>query len=303
VAGRPTGDGAQLMRTARPPAATVLITGASSGIGEAVAVKAADHASRLALLARNEAALEKVADRCRERGPREVRVIVADVGSAADVEAGIGPLLADWGSFDLVVNSAGVTGFGLVTEMPSEVFDQIVRTNLLGSANLLRAVLPRMRARDQGTVVLVGSINGHLVAPGLGAYTVSKWGLRALARTAQIENRDRPGINVCHLSLASVDTPIWSRAASYGTRTLKPPRPKLSVEAAADAVLQAASQPRRVVHEGRGNRGLVLGFSLLPGAYDRLVTPVFRLVASQPRHTTDGHPGNVFEPWDPPDHR
>jgi NADP-dependent 3-hydroxy acid dehydrogenase YdfG len=292
------------MRAGRPPAATVLITGASSGIGEAVALKAADHANRLALLARNEAALEKVAAGCRERGPREVRVVVADVGSAADVEAGIGPLLTDWGSFDLVISSAGVAGFGLLTEVPSEVFDRIVRTNLLGSANLLRAVLPTMRDRDQGTVVLVGSINGHLVAPGLGAYTVSKWGLRALARTAQIENRDRPGISICHLSLASVDTPIWDRAASYGTRTLKPPRPKLAVEAAAEAVLHAASQPRRVVHEGRGNRGLMLGFSLLPGAYDRLVTPVFRLVASRNRRpTTDEHPGNVFEPWDPPDHR
>jgi NADP-dependent 3-hydroxy acid dehydrogenase YdfG len=291
------------MRAGRPPAATVLITGASSGIGEAVALKAADHANRLALLARNEGALEKVAAGCRERGPREVRIVVADVGSAADVEAGIGPLLTDWGSFDLVISSAGVAGFGMLTEMPSEVFDRIVRTNLLGSANLLRAVLPTMRDRDQGTVVLVGSINGHLVAPGMGAYTVSKWGLRALARSAQIENRDRPGISICYLSLASVDTPIWARAAKYGTRTLKPPRPKLAVDAAAEAVLHAASQPRRVVHEGRGNRGLMLGFSLLPGAYDRLVTPVFRLVASRNRPTTDEHPGNVFEPWDPANHR
>jgi hypothetical protein len=100
-----------------------------------------------------------------------------------------------------------------------------------------------------------------------------------------------------------VDTPIWDRAANYGTRTLKPPRPKLAVEDAAEAVLHAASQPRRVVHEGRGSRGLMLGFSLLPGAYDRLVTPVFRLVASRNRHSTDEHPGNVFEPWDPPDRR
>jgi short-subunit dehydrogenase len=291
------------MRADRPPAATVLITGASSGIGEAVALKAADHANRLALLARNEAALEKVAARCRERGPREVRTLVADVGSAAEVETVLTPVLADWDSFDLVVNSAGVAGFGLLTEMPSEVFDRIVRTNLLGSANVLRVVLPAMRDRDEGTVVLVGSINSHIVVPWLGAYTVSKWGLRALARTAQIENRDRPGISVCHLTLASVETPIWSRAASYGTRLGKPGPGKIGVEEAAEAVLRAASQPRRVVHEGRGNRGLLLGFSLLPGAYDRLVTPVFRLAASRSRHEGEGHPGNVFQPWDPGDRR
>jgi NADP-dependent 3-hydroxy acid dehydrogenase YdfG len=292
------------MRADRPPAATVLITGASSGIGEAVAVKAADHASRLALLARNQAALEKLAARCQERGPREVRVLAADVGVAAEVEAAIGALLSDWGSLDLVVSSAGVAGYGLLTEMPSEVFDRIVQTNLLGSANVLRAVLPSMRDRDNGTVVLVGSINGHLVVPSLGAYTVSKWGLRALARTAQIENRDRPGVSICHLSLASVDTPIWKRAANYGLRTPKPAPPMLDVDAAAEAVMQAASQPRRVVHEGIGNRGLRLGFSLLPGAYDRLATPVFRLLtSSKSQITAGGHPGNVFEPWDPQDAR
>jgi NADP-dependent 3-hydroxy acid dehydrogenase YdfG len=289
------------MRTGRPPAATALITGASSGIGEAVALKAADHANRLALLARDEAALEKLAARCQERGPAEVRILVADVGVAAEVESAIGAVLADWGSLDLVVSSAGVAGYGLLTEMPSEVFDRIVRTNLLGSANVLRAVLPAMRDRDNGTVVLVGSINGHVVIPSLGAYTVSKWGLRALARTAQIENRDRPGISICHLSLNSVDTPIWRRAASYGSRTPKPAPPMLPVDEAAEAVLQAAAQPRRVVHEGFGNRGLRLGFSLLPGAYDRLATPMFRLLASRPRPDGEGHPGNVFEPWDPKD--
>jgi NADP-dependent 3-hydroxy acid dehydrogenase YdfG len=291
------------MRTDRPPAATVLITGASSGIGEAVAVKAADHANRLALLARDEAALEKVAARCQERGPREVRVLAADVGAAAEVEAAIGTLLADWGSFDLVVSSAGVAGYGLLTEMPSEVFDRIIRTNLLGSANVLRAVLPAMRDRDNGVVVLMGSINGHLVVPSMGAYTVSKWGLRALVRTAQIENRDRPGVHICHLSMASVDTPIWRRAASYGSRTPKPAPPMLAVEEAAEAVLQAAAQPRRVVHEGLGNRGLRLGFSLLPGAYDRFATPMFRLLASRPGPNGEGHAGNVFEPWDPNDSR
>jgi len=276
-----------------------LITGASSGIGEAVALKAADHANRLALLARNEAALEKVAARCRERGPREVQVLVADVGVAADVQAQIGSVLADWDNFDVVVNSAGVAGFGLLTEMPADVFDRIVQTNLLGSANVLRAVLPAMRDHDHGTVVLLGSINGHLVVPSLGAYTVSKWGLRALARTAQIENRDRQGIHICHLSLSSADTPIWTRAANYGSRAIKPAPPTLDVEEAADKVLAAAAQPRRVVHEGHGNRGLRLGYSLLPSAYDRLVTPVFRMLASKPRPTAEGHPGNAFEPWDP----
>ena len=287
------------MRTADLPSASVLITGASSGIGEAVAVKLAGRGGRLALLARNLPELENVAARCRDRGAGEVRVVAADVGDAGDVETTIGAVLADWGGFDLVVHSAGVAGYGLVTEMPHQAFDQIVRTNISGSANVLRSVIPSMRDRNTGTVVLVGSIIGHLAVPYMSAYTVSKWGLRALSRTASVENRDRPGVRICHVSLASVKTPIYVRAASYTSRTGKPPPPRLNVEHAADAVLRAAARPRRLVQVGAGNITMLLGFNLLPGVYDRLVTPLFRLLASRSRTDTGGQPGNLFQPWDP----
>jgi hypothetical protein len=71
------------------------------------------------------------------------------------------------------------------------------------------------------------------------------------------------------------------------------------VESAADAVLRAAARPRRLVHVGAGNITMLLGFNLLPGVYDRLVTPLFRLLASRPRTDAGGQPGNLFQPWDP----
>src|SRR5829696_3877682 len=181
---------ARSMLKADRPVGSVLITGASSGIGEALALKLAQGGSRLALLARNRAQLERVAVRCRDLGAAEVRVLAADVGEARDVETCIGTVLGDWGGLDLVVHSAGVAGYGLVTEMPQEAFDRIVRTNVSGSANVLRSVIPAMRDRDAGTVVIIGSIIGHLAVPYMSAYTVSKWGLRALSRTASVENRD-----------------------------------------------------------------------------------------------------------------
>ena len=287
------------MQRADRPAASVMITGASSGIGEAVAMKLAERGSRLALLARNLAELENVAARCRDRGAAEVRVLAADVAEAGDVQTCIDSVLADWGVFDLVVHSAGVAGYGLVTEMPPEAFDRIVRTNVSGSANVLRSVIPAMRDRNAGTVVITGSIIGHLAVPYMSAYTVSKWGLRALSRTASVENRDRPGVRICYVSLASVKTPIYARAASYTSRIGKPPPPRLGVESAADAVLRAAARPRWLVHVGAGNITMLLGFNLLPGVYDRLVTPLFRLLASRPRTDVGGQPGNLFQPWDP----
>jgi NADP-dependent 3-hydroxy acid dehydrogenase YdfG len=165
------------MQRADRPAGSVLITGASSGIGEALALKLSQGGGRLALLARNRAQLESVAARCRDRGAAEVRVLTADVGEAREIETCIDTVLDDWGSFDLVVHSAGVAGYGLVTEMPHEAFDRIVRTNVSGSANVLRSVIPAMRDRDAGTVVIIGSIIGHVAVPYMSAYTVSKWGL------------------------------------------------------------------------------------------------------------------------------
>jgi short-subunit dehydrogenase len=290
---------ARSMLKADRPVRSVLITGASSGIGEALALKLAQGGSRLALLARNRAQLERVAARCQERGAAEVRVLAADVGEARDVETCIGKVLVDWGGFDLVVHSAGVAGYGLLTEMPHEAFDRILLTNISGSANVLRSVIPGMRARDAGTVVIIGSIIGHLAVPYMSAYTVSKWGLRALSRTASVENRDRPGIRICYVSLASVKTPIYVRAATYTSRAGKPPPPRLNVDSVADAVLHAAARPRRLIHVGAGNITMVLGFTLLPGIYDRLVTSLFRLLASRPRTDTGDNPGNLFQPSDP----
>jgi short-subunit dehydrogenase len=291
------------MRSPELTPLTAVVTGASSGIGEAVALKLALPGNRLALLARNEAALEKVAARCRERGADEVRIVVADIGAGHAVDKGLGAVLADWEAFGLVVHSAGVAGYGLVHEMPSEAFDRIVQTNLGGASNLLRTVLPSMRDRDAGTVVLAGSIIGHIAVPYMSAYSASKWGLRALSRTAAVENRDRPGIRICHVSLASVKTPIYVRAASYTSRTGKPPPPRLDVESAADAILRAGARPRRNVQVGAGNVTILTGFTFLPGIYDRLVTPLFRLLASRPRTSDEGHPGNLFRPWDPDEGR
>src|SRR5215213_8834307 len=133
----------------------------------------------------------------------------------------------------------------------------------------------------------------------MSAYTVKKWCLRALYRTSSFDNRDRPVSRICYVSLASVKTPIYTRAATYTSRAGKPPPPRLNVDSAADAVLRAAARPRRLIHVGAGNSTMVLGFTLMPALYDRLVTPLFRLLASQPRANTDENPGNLFQPSDP----
>ena len=105
--------------------------------------------------------------------------------------------------------------------MPVDVFDGVLRTNLLGAANLARHVLPVLRAQGRGHLVLVGSVLGHIAAPGMTAYIVSKWGVRALARQLVLENRDLAHVHVSCVSPGGVDTPIYE----HGRQLPGPARP------------------------------------------------------------------------------
>ncbi|HET9872890.1 MAG TPA: SDR family NAD(P)-dependent oxidoreductase [Propionibacteriaceae bacterium] len=277
-----------------PEQRVVLITGASSGIGLAAALQAAERGDRLALLGRNAETLESVENLCQQRGATAVLVLPADVTDAAAVQAAVDRVLATWDRIDVTLQSAGVAGYGLFTQMPAEVFDRIIATNLLGTANVIRSVLPSLRARDSGTVIVMGSIIGYIATPMMSAYTTSKWAMRGLVRTLQVENRDRPGVSICYLAPAGVDTPIYRRAANYSDRNGQPPPPVLSPEKVAAAALRLADRPRRSEQVGAANLMVMTGFALLPGVYDRLVTPLFRRFATRGGRVGAGVPGNLF---------
>ncbi|CAA9372762.1 MAG: hypothetical protein AVDCRST_MAG75-227 [uncultured Propionibacteriaceae bacterium] len=283
-------------RPATDPAdRVVLITGGSSGIGLAAALHAAECGNRVALLARNSDRLDVAAAQCRDRGAAEVMVLEADVADAASVDTSVQQLLTTWGKIDLIIQSAGVAGYGLFTDVPVAVFDRIIETNVLGTANVVRSALPSMRARNQGTIIMVGSIIGYIATPSMTAYTTSKWAIRGLLRTLQVENRDRPGVHICYLAPAGVDTPIYRLAANYSDRDGRPPPPVLTAQRVAAAAFQLADRPRRTAQVGSMNLLILAGFNAMPAVYDRLVSPLFRAFASRPSSAPTGHPGNAFD--------
>src|SRR5687768_16518011 len=136
----------------RPPH-VVLVTGASSGIGEAVAHRVARRGDHLVLLARGRDALERVAADCDGLGAASTTVVAADISNDDEVGAAVSTVTARHGWIDTVVGSAGVVAYGRVEDVPAEVFDQVVATNLLGSVNLARHVLPVMRTQGSGNIV------------------------------------------------------------------------------------------------------------------------------------------------------
>ncbi|MER7070510.1 SDR family NAD(P)-dependent oxidoreductase [Terrabacter sp. NPDC000476] len=286
-------------RTGRRPhpdvlhGAAVLVTGASSGIGLAAAHELARIGARLALVARDRDALERAADECRRLGAADVVVLPTDLRDDDAVATAVAAVVDAYGRLDGVANCAGVVAYGRLEELGAPLFDAVVHTNLLGSANVLRHTLPLLRAQGRGSVVLVGSMIGHIAVPTMSAYTVSKWGVRALARQALVENRDVRGVHVSYVSLPGVDTPIYRQAAYAGGPAGQPPPVVWSAEKAGGLVVDVLRRPRPVTHGG-GIDGLTrAGFTMLPRVFDALVGPLFGRLASDRSVPMPAGPGNV----------
>lgn len=273
----------------------VLVTGASSGIGRAAARLAAERGDHVVLVARGREPLETVAADCERIGAASTLVAPADVADDDAVAACVGLVLKHYGRIDGVVHSAGVVAYGRTEEVPAEVFDAVVRTNLLGSVHLARHVLPGMRERDGGTFVQIGSIIGHIAVPMMSPYVVSKWGVRALVRQLQIENRDRPGVHFCYLAPGGVDTPIYWQAGVYDGFVGRPPPPVVSPERIAKRALELLDKPRKQAQVPFTNHLLRFGFTFLPDVYDVLVRQLFPFGAKDLTHESPSTAGNVLD--------
>lgn len=276
-------------------AQVTVITGASSGIGRATAHRLSARGDHLVLMARALEPLQQTAAECMDAGAASAKVLSVDVGNSAAVEAAFRQVRQMHSRFDGVVQSAGVAAYGRFEQVPAEVFEGVMRTNVFGAANVARSALPAMRAADHGTIVIVGSVIGTIAVPKMSAYTVSKWALRSLARELAIENRDRKGVAISLVSPAGVDTPIYRLAANYQGNVGRPPPPVYSPERVAGIIVGALERPRDRINAGFANPVMSLGFSLLPKVYDALVTPLFKIAASDDEVVAP-HAGNIAAP-------
>ena len=194
-----------------------------------------------------------------------------------------------------MIHAAGALAYGGFTEIPAEVFNRIVATNVTGTANVARSALRHFQQEQTGSLVVVGSVLGKIATPYMATYCTSKWALQGLVRTLQIEARRTPGVEISLVSPGGVNTPIYDLAGSYTGHPGHPPPPVYSTERVAREVVATLDRPRREAGVGFANPVMVLGFRLLPGVFDRLVGPLMR-VFGQGRARVDPHPGNVFAP-------
>jgi NAD(P)-dependent dehydrogenase (short-subunit alcohol dehydrogenase family) len=277
--------------TRRP---VVVITGASSGIGRSTARALSGQGWNVVLASRSATALAAAELECAVYGV-ETLVVPTDVGDVAAVDALFDTAAARFGRIDAVVNTAATVAYGRFEDIPAEIYDRVITTNVLGTADVARAALRQFRVQGGGDMVLTGSLLGKIAVPLRSPYVTNMWGVHALVRMIQIEARESPGVHVTLISPGSVNTSAYSQAANYTSREGRPPPPIDPPEKVAGAIVKSLAKPRRERSVGIANPVVVLGFRLLPAVFDLAVGPLMKLGGLSRRPVAD-HAGSVLEP-------
>ncbi len=216
------------------------MTGASKGIGRAVASALAGAGARVFLLARSADVLHELAAAL---GPRAA-AYPCDLLDPEQVGTVLSQIIADGGA-DILVNSAGVFPSSIVRETSVALFERTLAANLTVPFRLVRGLLPAMQAGARGHVVTIGSVADRHIYPGNGAYSASKFGARALHEVLREEARGT-GVRVTLIAPAATDTPIWDSIDPDNTPGFPSRAAMLRADDVAEAVLWAVSRPTHV---------------------------------------------------------
>ena len=216
--------------------ATAFITGASRGIGRAVALAAATKGTRVGLVARDEGDLQRVLAEAGGRGA----YAVADVADRAALEVALAQLEADLGPPDIFVANAGIGAYGAFADLSAEEADRVVAVNVLGTVHALRLVVPGMIERRRGHIVTMGSIAGRIGSPFEAIYAASKFAGVGLTEALVVE-LEPYGIGVSLVNPGPVATDFGEARGHPYDRT----RPKaVPAEDVAKAVIAAVERNR-----------------------------------------------------------
>jgi short-subunit dehydrogenase len=256
----------------------IVLTGASEGIGRALALQLADRGARLALAARDAARLAAVATECRARGA-EVHAVPTDVGDAAACRALIAAATKQLGGIDVLVNNAGITMWSRFDALAdTSVLDRIIRVNYLGVAELTHAALPAIK-ESRGLLVAVASIAGLTGVPERTGYAASKHAVIGFYDSLRIELRGS-GVDVTIVAPDFVVSEIHKRAIGadgkpLGQSPMQEARIMTSDQCAARIVRAIEKRERLVVMSARGRLGRWLKL-ITPQLIDRIAARAIR---------------------------
>lgn len=248
---------------------TVVLTGASSGIGRATAVELGRRGATVVLAARSGEALEDVAREVAAAGGRAVAV-PTDVADWGQVQNLARSAVERFGRIDTWVNNAAVSEYATVEDSTVEEIDRILQVNLHGTIYGIKAALPVMKGQGGGTIVNVASVLGKLSVPLQAAYCASKHGVVGFADSLRLElKRDGSNVEVCSILPSSINTPFFSHArAKLGGQKPQPIPPAYDPVAVADAIAFVCERPRREVVVGGSGKLFELAQRINPALVD-----------------------------------
>jgi NAD(P)-dependent dehydrogenase (short-subunit alcohol dehydrogenase family) len=284
------------MRRRNGDAQVVVITGAGSGVGRATARAFAREGSAIALVARGEDALGATAEEVEQAGGTAI-VVPTDMADPDQVEVAARMAEATFGSIDVWVNNAMTSVFAPVWDIEPEEFHRVTEVTYLGVVYGTMAALRRMRTRDRGAIVQVGSALAYRGIPLQSAYCGAKHAIQGFTDSLRTELlHEGSGVAVTMVQLPALNTPQFDVVRSHLPRKAQPVPPIYQPEVAARAIVHAARHPRRRERWVGGSTVLtILGNRLAPWALDRYLarTGFESQMTDQPEISRRD---NLFEP-------
>jgi NAD(P)-dependent dehydrogenase (short-subunit alcohol dehydrogenase family) len=273
-----------------------VVTGASAGVGRATARALAERGWSLGVLARGEDGLKVAADEAEGAGVRAL-ILPVDVSDADAVASAADAVERDLGPIDAWVNCAMTAVFGLFSAVPLEDFRRVTEVTYLGYVHGTRAALDRMRPRDRGVIVQVGSALAYRGIPLQAAYCGAKHAIHGFTDSVRIELlHEGSRVRVCEVHAPALNTPQFRWVKSFLPREARPVPPIYQPEVAADAVAWVLEHPRREMWVGASTVGTVIANRIAPGLLDRYLgrTGVPSQQTDEPRDRD--RPFNLYEP-------
>jgi NAD(P)-dependent dehydrogenase (short-subunit alcohol dehydrogenase family) len=282
-------------------AQTVVITGASAGIGRATARLFGQRGDRVGLIARGRAGLE-AAVRDVELAGGTALAVPADVADFAQVDAAARQIEDALGPIDVWVNVAFTSVFAPFSEITPEEFRRVTQVSYLGFVHGTMAALARMRPRDRGVIVQVGSALGERSIPLQSAYCGAKHAINGFTLSLRCELlHDKSGVHVTAVQMPAVNTPQFSWVRSKLPRHPQPVPPIYQPEVAARGIVFAAAHPRRrQYYVGATTTATILANRMVPGLLDRYLARTGYSSQQTGGREGSGRPGNLWEPADNP---
>ena len=275
----------------------VVITGASAGVGRATARVFAEQGADLCLIARGRAGLEAARSEAERHGARVI-THEADVADAGAVEHAAERAEAELGPIDVWVNNAMMSVFAPAWEITAEEYRRVTEVTYLGYVHGTLAALHRMRPRDRGTIVMVGSALAYRSIPLQAAYCAAKAAIVGFTDSLRAELlHEGSSIKLTAVHLPAINTPQFRWVRSRLPREAQPVPPIFQPELAAEAIAWAVEHDRREIHLAAPTASAILGHRIAPDLMDNYITNAWEgQMTDQPRD--EGRPDNLDWPVD-----